>query len=212
MGVGADDGVGASGGQGPRGGPLLGSRTALALLAPVQVDDQHVDPRAGDVLDSAPAGFHASGDVGGVVSADGTRMVVTGPGGRVRLLDVEQQAYIDPESRWSCGVAAFAHDGSQYAVVQAERIRLWDGRTGEYQASLPLPTRAGTFSISYRRDGTGLVIASTDERTWTADTRIERWVDRACAIAGRNLSREEWDQFFPDRAYERTCQQWPDGA
>ena len=106
---------------------------------------------------------------------------------------------------------AFAHDGSQYAVVQAERIRLWDGQTGEYQASLPLPTRAGTFSISYRPDGTGLVIVSTDGRTWTADTRIERWVDRACAIAGRNLSHEEWDQFFPDRAYERTCQQWPDG-
>jgi WD40 repeat protein len=170
-----------------------------------------VDPRTGDVLDSAPAGFLASGDVGGVVSPDGTRMVVTGPDGRVRLLDVDQQTYIDPDSKWSWGMPAFAHDGSQYAVVQAERIRLWDGQTGEYQASLPLPTRAGTFSISYRPDGTGLVIASTDGRTWTADTRIERWVDRACAIAGRNLSHEEWDQFFPDRAYERTCQQWPDG-
>ena len=109
-------------------------------------------------------------------------------------------------------MAAFAHDGSQYAIVQSERIRLWDGHTGEFQSSLPLPTRAGTSSISYRPDSSGLVIASTDGRTWTADTRTDRWPERACAIAGRNLSQEEWDQFFPDQPYERNCPQWPDGS
>ena len=53
------------------------------------------------------------------------------------------------------------------------------------------------------------MIASTDGRTWTADTRVDRWDDRACAIAGRNLSLAEWETYFPNAAYERTCRQWP---
>ena len=132
----------------------------------------------------------------------------------MRLLDVEKQdlrryGLEDPSGATS---PTFAPDGSQFALVQAERIRLWDGRTGEYQASLPLPSRTGTFSIVYRPDSTGLVIASTDGRTWTADTRTDKWVERACATAGRNLSVEEWEQFFPNQPYERTCPQWPAGT
>jgi hypothetical protein len=54
-----------------------------------------------------------------------------------------------------------------------------------------------------------LVVASTDGRTWTVDTRIDQWDDRACAIAARNLSVEEWEEYFPNVPYERTCPQWP---
>ena len=134
---------------------------------------------------------------------------MTGPDLRVRLLDVEGLTYIDQASRTPWGDSpTFAPDGSQFALVQGERIRLWDGRTGEYQASLPLPTRTGAYSITYR-DSAGLVIASTDGRTWTADTRTNQWGERACAIAGRNLTDDEWDQFFPRRPYEPTCPQWP---
>jgi hypothetical protein len=44
------------------------------------------------------------------------------------------------------------------------------------------------------------------------DTRTNKWVDRACATAGRNLSVEEWEQFFPNKPYEATCPQWPAGT
>ncbi len=168
-----------------------------------------IDPRAGDVVDTAGPGLLGSEDVQGVTSPDGTRMVVTGPGVRVRLLDVEKKAYVDTDTGLQWGDPAFAPDGSQYAVAEEGRIRLWNGRTGKYQASLPLPSRAGTYSITYRPDSKALVIASTDGRTWTADTRIDQWDDRACAIAGRNLAREEWEEYFPNLPYERTCPQWP---
>lgn len=168
-----------------------------------------VDPRTGDVVATAAPGLLSSEDLHGVMSPDGTRMLVTGPGVRVRLLDVEKQSYIDHDSGWQWGAPAFAPDGGQYAVAEEGRIRLWDGRTGDYQASLPLPSRIGTFSIVYRPDSTGLVLASTDGRTWTADTLINQWDDRACAIAGRNLSLAEWEQYFPSTPYERTCPQWP---
>jgi WD40 repeat protein len=168
-----------------------------------------IDPLAGDVVDTAGPGLLGSEDVRGVMSPDGTRMVVTGPGVRVRLLDVAKQAYVDTDTGLQWGDPAFAPDGSQYAVAEEGRVRLWDGRTGEYQASLPLPTRVEAYSIAYRPDSKALVIASTDGRTWTADTRINQWDDRACAIAGRNLSLAEWEEYFPNVRYERTCPQWP---
>jgi WD40 repeat protein len=168
-----------------------------------------VDPTSGDVIAEAPDGV-LYGEGQGAMSPDGSRMVVAGPGLRVRLLDVDKRTYIDEDSSTPYGDSpTFAPDGSQFALAQGERVRLWDGRTGEYQASLPLPSGTGAFSIAYRRDSTGVVIASTDGRTWTANTRTETWVERACAIAGRNLTDDEWSQFFPSRPYEPTCPQWP---
>lgn len=190
-----------------------------ALDGSVFVFDRYVgslvrmNPRTGDVLATAPDGLLFDEDQGLVMSPDGTRMVVPGPGRRVRLLDVDKLELVgtDSKSQWDSS-PAFAPDGSQFALAQEERIRLWDGRTGEYQASLPLPSRTGTVSIVYLPDSTGLVIASTDGRTWTVDTRRDAWVARACATAGRNLSQEEWEQFFPNLPYERTCPQWPTGT
>jgi WD40 repeat protein len=169
-----------------------------------------MDPMSGDVIASASDEFLSDADQMGVMSPDGSRMVVTGPGLKVRLIDVDEQQYVGTDSNTPWGDSpAYAPDGSQFALVQGERIRLWNGRTGEYQASLPLPNRTGAYSIIYRPGSTGVVIASTDGRTWTAGTRTSKWVDRACAIAGRNLTDDEWRQFFPDRPYEPTCPQWP---
>ena len=168
-----------------------------------------MDPRTGEVLDTSVGSLFGE-NAPGVMSPDGTRMVVPGPGLRVRLLDVDKHTFRGKDSSTPWGESpTFAPDGSQFALVQGERIRLWDGHTGEYAASLPLPSRAGTYSITYRSDSSGLVIASTDGRTWIADTRTNTWVERACAITGRNLTNDEWGQFFPSRPYEPTCPQWP---
>jgi WD40 repeat protein len=167
-----------------------------------------MDPTTGEVLDRR-AGLLGSDEAHGLMSPDGTRMLVNGPGVHPRLLDVESSEFVGPDNEGQWGAAAFAPDGTQYAVADAVRIRIWDGVTGEYQASLPLPGRAGEYAIAYRPDSTGLVIASSDGRTWTADTRTDRWDERACALAGRNLTLEEWDEYFPNLPYERTCSQWP---
>ena len=168
-----------------------------------------MDPTSGAVIASEPDGFLSDSDQEGVVSPDGNRMVVTGPDLQVRLLDAESHEYVDLDVNTPWGNRpAFSPDGSQFALVQGERILVWDGRTGEYQASLPLPTRTGAYSITYR-DRTGVIVASTDGRTWTADTRTNTWAERACTIAGRNLTLDEWAQFFPGRTYESTCPQWP---
>lgn len=42
---------------------------------------------------------------------------------------------------------------------------------------------------------------------WDLDP--EHWVEPACAIAGRNLTRAEWDQYIGDLApYRATCPEY----
>jgi WD40 repeat protein len=205
-------------------------RAVQSVVAGHEVDELAVDPADGSVLllsfDGSfvrvrpdTAELLQGGQPGlrkpdqGVVSPDGHRMLTYDTNGHVRLLDLDTLTYLGaPAGSSFSSDLAYAPDGSQVAAVQAERIRLWDGRTGEYQASLPLPSVTADYSIAYLPNSSGLLLASTDGRTWRADTRTSTWVARACAIAGRNLSRAEWGQFFPTRDYEVTCPQWPAGS
>jgi WD40 repeat protein len=34
---------------------------------------------------------------------------------------------------------------------------------------------------------------------------VEKWVEYACLVAGRDLTEDEWARFVPTRGYERTC-------
>ena len=45
---------------------------------------------------------------------------------------------------------------------------------------------------------------------WRIDPEL--WQAQACVAAGRNLTQEEWDEFFPGRTYEVTCAHWPNGV
>jgi WD40 repeat protein len=49
-----------------------------------------------------------------------------------------------------------------------------------------------------------------DPILWNVDPH--HWVRLACNIAGRNLTRSEWQQYLPDRPYHSTCPQWPAGT
>jgi hypothetical protein len=57
-----------------------------------------------------------------------------------------------------------------------------------------------------------VVVTSTDGTTWVADTRTAEWDERACDVAGRNLTVAEWEKFFPRTPYESTCPRWPAGT
>jgi hypothetical protein len=52
----------------------------------------------------------------------------------------------------------------------------------------------------------GELVALSGERPgrrWSLDPTD--WIRQACAIAGRDLTRAEWEQYLPDRAYRPTC-------
>ena len=61
-------------------------------------------------------------------------------------------------------------------------------------ASVPLAFMTQTL-VGVSPNGTGIL--------WPVDP--EAWNTRACQVARRNLTRDEWEAFLPDRSYRRVC-------
>ena len=196
----------------------LGARGDSVLVLRLDGSFVRVRPETGKLQTEAPSGTITDpDDATNDLSPDGTLLATSDASHWMGLLNVETLEWVhsgaDADSLASAGGwVTFAPDGSQVAALQTDRIALWDGRTGDYEGSLPLPAFATYGSIRYLPDSSGLLVAARDGRTWLADTRVAKWHERACAIAGRNLTAAEWEQFFPSRPYEATCPQWPAGS
>jgi WD40 repeat protein len=65
--------------------------------------------------------------------------------------------------------------------------------------------------VGIKDDGQALVTFTegTGVREWTVEPG--RLLEHACVVAGRNLTQQEWADVLPDRPYERTCREYPDG-
>jgi WD40 repeat protein len=101
--------------------------------------------------------------------------------------------------------------------------KLWDPATGlaygdelvsdrpeslEPTVKLPYLGLRNAFSP----DGTLLATPGVDGHAMLWTTEPVAWRERACAIAGRNLTREEWDLYLPAAEdYRATCSEWPSG-
>ena len=56
----------------------------------------------------------------------------------------------------------------------------------------------------FHPDGRLLLFEQDIVVEWPTDTRTLK--RSACQIAGRDLTREEWNQLLPNRPYRRVCQ------
>ncbi len=96
---------------------------------------------------------------------------------------------------------AFSPDGRILAAASSKHeVLLWDAET---RRSLGRPIE-GQF-IAFGRGGR-LVAATGDGTAHVWSLGIDDLRDEACALAGRNLNRAEWQQFIgPLREYSSTC-------
>jgi WD40 repeat protein len=119
--------------------------------------------------------------------------------------------------------AAFDPSGSFLATTSLfGGTRLWDPDTGlgygdelvgsarpGSLASVDLPPFLGLRN-AFSPDGKLLAVAGVETRgmLWEVDPAV--WRRRACAIVGRNLTREEWKLYLPPGTpYRATCSEWP---
>ena len=143
------------------------------------------------------------------VSPDGTRLAVGATTGEVGVIDLGSGEWvrppIDAHGGWVQRVA-YAPDGATFASSGNDgQVTLWDGRTGERLATL-VPGGPNVWAaVEFQPDGHTLLVAGRDGAVHTMDTRLESWIDRACAVAGRNLTEDEWAEAIGDRPYHETC-------
>jgi hypothetical protein len=85
------------------------------------------------------------------------------------------------------------------------QIHLLTADTLHEVGQLPIRTGAVWAFAAYTRGGS--VLSAVDERglivQW--DSRPRSWVDRACAVAARDLTDMEWNTYLPGVSHQRTC-------
>ena len=68
------------------------------------------------------------------------------------------------------------------------------------------------WSVAFSADSKSLASGSEDRTIILWDVDLASWQARACRIANRNLTQEEWTQYIgEDVSYRRTCPDLPPG-
>ena len=188
----------------------LGDRTAMLYE---NIDDgvsghwRVVDLAEQEVLTEGELDMvaHAS-----VASPDGSTFAVAGESGDIVTIDVSS----GEEQRRSTSLGAavrwldWSADG-ELLVSGADDggVSLWDATTLEllgtvYPPHQGDPVPAGTQFIGDSHD---VAIASYDGGVYRWETDIDRAIAFACQMAGRDLTREEWEEFLPAQPYRSVC-------
>jgi class 3 adenylate cyclase/WD40 repeat protein len=141
-------------------------------------------------------------------SHDGRRLFYGDDAGRVWVLDTRTWKPRGPPlaGRAAPGRFALSPDDRALATTAADgSTQLWQVPSGR-PIGTALPGVAGRpVSAAFIDGGTELVTLHDNGQGYVWDLRPETWARRACAIAGRALTRTEWHDALPERHYQPAC-------
>lgn len=141
----------------------------------------------------------------------------------ISLWDVTSQKQVGALMEGNAEGLIFSPDGRTLAAIQdneipgsgiqGKGITLWDVATGEPLGRLPT---GDVSSFSFSPDGNKLLASSPGEsRAFTLwDLNVSSWKARACAVANRNFTRDEWEYQFGQKLlpYSAVCPTSPDSV
>jgi WD40 repeat protein len=99
----------------------------------------------------------------------------------------------------------FSPEGTVLAASGWEPFAwLWDVATGA-RIGPKFTAGNGRAYIDLSLDGRRLLLTHADGRGALYDVDPESWAQRACTLANRTLTPEEWEEFLPGRPYDPAC-------
>jgi WD40 repeat protein/class 3 adenylate cyclase len=146
-------------------------------------------------------------------SGDGHMLVTGGGTGDVRFFDARtgkrQGRTVFASAGW---VLSLAFDASGQRLVTGGSdgsVRLIDVASRQ-QVGSALPGLGNTAVwAAFAPDGLSVVAVFDAGLGYLWDVVPTDWHEHACSVAGRNLTRLEWEQFLPDRPYRSVCPSIP---
>jgi WD40 repeat protein len=139
---------------------------------------------------------------------DGKLLASGARDGSVRLLDMQNSQPVPLGiHKGPVTSIAFSPDGRLLASGSLDKtILLWDVATRR-QLSAPLDIHGDTVNsvVFSNPDGRWLASSADNGTIFLWDMRMSTWFSRACDIAGRNLTQDEWKQFFTEEPYRISC-------
>ena len=102
--------------------------------------------------------------------------------------------------------ADFSPDERSVATSSADgTVRLWDAVTGRPIGSALEGLPNVQVGAAFIRGGTEVATVYDGGRGYVWGVTATSWTRRACAIAGRTLTRSEWAETLPGQPYEPAC-------
>ncbi|KRF27438.1 BTAD domain-containing putative transcriptional regulator [Phycicoccus sp. Soil802] len=209
---------------------VLDAHTLEPAREPIQVRENRPGQTEGLALDGfAPSGDHRTvytndlivdyvagtirpmPDLGAPVqlaipSPDGTRLLVDLGDSGVGLLDAASMEWVARPNAAQAHLMGyftkFSDDGTLVASVNEGKLSHWDARTGAYLGSATVDEDG---DMAFTKDNSQILFAGASGAliTWTLDPTT--WLAKACQLAGRSLTEQEWRTYLPGRPFVSVC-------
>jgi WD40 repeat protein len=142
-------------------------------------------------------------------SRDGRFLLGGSRDGRVRVFSARDWRPLGPAFDAHAGFVSSVDaspDGRTLVTTGTDgQVRLWDlASRRPIGSALPGPENVNAVA-QFAPDGRHVFAVFGNGRGYRWDVRPESWARQACEVAGRRLSRDEWEDALPGRDYAPAC-------